>query len=140
MARSRILPTKCRLCAKDRVFRTRPRPHNIDHLKELITTEMNVLDGNRAYLQRTCKTVEKLCKKCIEANGSHFEHIIKHFFNKNFVNVEIFFSIVQIGSLTFGQPCSCESTKKSAGLQLNKLKLSAENILLMLFFLKYEQI
>jgi hypothetical protein len=49
---------------------------DVEHLKERIEWVFENLKS-RNISGRTCKTVLKTCKACIEERGHHFEHLLK---------------------------------------------------------------
>ncbi len=60
---------------KDRVFRTKSR--TINELKDRIAAEFEILAADAEYLKKACAAVKSRCLACIEAEGKHFEHLLK---------------------------------------------------------------
>lgn len=59
---------------KNEVYSVKIR--DVEHLKERIQSEFENLQS-RNISGRTCKSVLKRCKACIEERGHHFEHLLK---------------------------------------------------------------
>ncbi len=60
---------------KDRVFRTKLQ--TINELKDRIAAEFEILATDAEYLKNACAAVKSRCLACIEAEGKHFEHLLK---------------------------------------------------------------
>ena len=59
---------------KDRVYKTKIR--NLDHLKERIEEEFQILSQDHTYLYNATNAVKKRCEAVIQAEGHHFEHLL----------------------------------------------------------------
>jgi hypothetical protein len=58
---------------KDRVYAQNPR--DINHLKALIKEEFTSLNDSIESCQAICRSVENLCRLCINTEGKQFAHL-----------------------------------------------------------------
>ena len=56
---------------KHRVYADKIR--DIDHLKDVIKREVNVIRADKDLLRRVCNSVTGRVEECISASGGHFE-------------------------------------------------------------------
>ncbi len=54
-------------------------------MKDHIAAEFEILAADAKYLKNACAGVKSRCLACIEAEGKHFEHLLKQTIVKHFL-------------------------------------------------------